>query len=210
MAQNKTNILSRLDGVSSLVGIVQAAFTNWAAISSYLSAGALMSALAYLQSLQPLYWGIAFFAGLIFVATIRAITKWGRSREAMARLYDATSATPTSFNRLEKEFVRQTIKASEMIHPVGQPIRDKAFIECEFHGPGLIVLSGCGFDGFEGTNVEFIRLHAPSGPAIPSKAYLANCHLRRCRYYNLVVAMTSESVDQLKAAMGGNIVVMGE
>jgi hypothetical protein len=195
-------IFSRLDGVSSIAGLAGNAISNWASISSYLSGGALMSALAYFQALPPLYWGIAFFAGLVLVALVRAITKWGTSRDALARLYEATAAQPHSFNRLKSEFVRETVKISDLIHPLGEPIRGKAFIDCEFHGPGLLVLSGCNFDGFGGGNVELIRLQS-------SKGTMMDCNLVRCRCYNVAIALTSDSVDELKARMG-KVPVVGE
>mgnify|MGYP006932283050 CR=1 FL=1 len=159
-----------------------------------------MSALAYIQTLQPLYWG---------VAVIRAISKWGQSREAIARLYNAAAATPSSFNRLEKEFVRQTIKVSEIIHPTGEGVSGKTFIECEFHGPGLILMSGCTFDEYYGGNVEFIRLRGPKGQTIPNKAYLFNCHLKDCRFYNVAIALTTETVDAFKA-INPKMLVLGE
>ncbi len=209
-SDKKSGALSRLDTLSSLAGFAQSAVSNWATISSYLSGAALMSALAYFQTLPPLYWGAAFFAGLLLVAIVRAITKWGRSRDALARLYEASAATPGSFNRLETEFVRQTIKVSDLIHPLGEPLTEKTFIECEFHGPGLLALSACGFDGFGGGNVELIRLRSSNGTMMPSKAVLLNCHLRRCRFYNVAIAMTSDSVDQLKKLVDSRIPVMGE
>ena len=208
----KKSGLSRLDTLSSMAGLAQSAVSNWATISSYLSGGALMSGLAYFQALPPLYWGAAFFAGLVLVSIVRAITKWGRSRDALARLYEATAATPSSFNRLQGEFVRQTINVRELIHPLGQPLRDKTFVDCEFHGPGLMVLSGSGFAGqMGGGNVEFIRLRTNAGTTTPNKAILSNCHLRNCRFYNVAIALTSESIDDMKKMMAGEtMIVMGE
>jgi hypothetical protein len=56
--------------------------------------------------------------------------------------------------------------ADLLIHPVGEPLVNKTFIECDFYGPGTLALSGCAVDILTADYVEFIRLTKPTGPVL--------------------------------------------
>jgi len=143
LPEKRAGIFGRFDVLSFLASLVEKVVTNWQAIASYLAGGAGMSLLAKLQELPPLAWGLAFFGGLILMAIFRAIRSWAGVRTAQKRLYERAAETKHPFNRIEPEFSRQKINIVDLIHPIGEPLARKGFTDCEFYGPGFLVLSDC-------------------------------------------------------------------
>jgi hypothetical protein len=147
----------------------------------------------------PFSWVAAGLIGMAVTAFIAACIGWLRARIYEARLYQIASVAKPPFNRLEQQFTKQVISITDLIHPLGEPISAKTFIDCEFYGPGILALSAASFDGFWGNGTEFAT--AKEGEAkklLPNKAIITQSHLIRCKFYNMVVMMTEKSVTDLE------------
>lgn len=221
MANEKPGFGQKLNSIQNYGGffgwIWGLATAYWPATTALLT-GAAMSTLATLSERVSEWgavgWGAvgivtALLIYLVLTVGYSALGR-GRQRAAEAKMLEIIAGKgPTSFNRLEPQFHKQQISLAELIHPLGEPLREKVFTDCEFYGPGLMGLSGSTIDGFGAGNAELIRLKNDRMTNLPTKAMMMNCHFIRCKFYNVVVAMTSDSVDQLRVAIP-NIPVLGE
>lgn len=105
-----------------------------------------MGALAYIQQLPPLIWGVAFFLGVFAVAIIRAINAWAYERRSSAKYLEIISLSPKSVNPLKQTFDREKISLSDFwnILVKMRSYKGQVFRDCHIHGPGAIVLyHGC-------------------------------------------------------------------
>lgn len=118
--------------------------SNWAALSTYFSGGAAMSALAYFQDVPPLAWGAAFFAGLLGVAVIRFINSAGAERRARAEYEMQVARPPVTVNPLRKSFEGEKISLADFWHPNGhsRSYNNVSIHNCQIHGPGSMALDG--------------------------------------------------------------------
>lgn len=219
MADHRSKIGDRLNAVQSFGGFIGwlwgLAATHWPATMALVT-GSLMGFLASfskrIDSWGAVGWGaVGICTALLaymFLATGYAAIAWAKDRAASARLKDViASKGPTAFNRLEPQFTRQRINVSDLIHPLGEPLSGKVFTECDFFGPGLMMLSGSRVTGLSGGHIEIVRLKDDLATRAPNKATLIGCHLIACKYYNVVLGLPSADTDGFKKLFPALLIV---
>lgn len=175
---------------------------NWPALLSIFTwggAGTVLVALTEtLRQFAPLSWGLAFLL-FSFVGAIVLLSA-AKAREIMLRskVLSAAAQKTRNINPLDNEFTRETICVDDLIHPIGMPMKDKVFLGCDFHGPGLVILSGCNMLGTPTYgNVEFLEVFS-DGSMIPNKIVLDHCTLNNCRFFNVVIGMNTSSAEMVE------------
>jgi hypothetical protein len=209
---------------SNLGGIVQRLFNAlahyWEPVSTVLrwswtlAGGALMGWAAavtdLLQPYAPFSWIAAGVLGAVAASAMLGLLGWFRAKIYEARYLQFAAVKPDHFNRIEGQFTKQKIALADLIHPLGEPLIGKIFVDCEFYGPGIMGLSGCAFEGFGGGGIELMALKSGTFRGTPNKAVLINCHFRRCKFYNVIIAMSAQSVDDLNARLGGRLEMLDD
>jgi hypothetical protein len=210
MAQQRTpqswyqRILKIEPGVSLGQWAVDRVASNWAALVAIFGfGGGGMSFAAVTEPLQhwsPLSWFVIGVASAIAGGLFFAIAAWTRERFARYRIWQAAATRPSRINPLAGEFTRETISIAELMNPMGLPTAEKHFIECDFMGPGLVVISAC-FVGMplQFGNVEFVQIpDRYPAKAMPNKLWLDRCQIHRCRFWNLIIAVTPDTAETIR------------
>ena len=179
---------------------IQQAISNWSTITSYISGGALMGGLAIFQEVAPIWWGVAFFGGLIGVAVVRAISQWGRKKAAEAAYAEATIKT-TAINPLSKTFDSQRMKLSDFYHPFFRLSESVIMRDCEVYGPGSLYF----VDNFHTKDCRFVDCDiviVRNSAKIPAlMTGFSDLRAERTSFYRITVYMNAETARAWKAKM---------
>ena len=144
----------------------------------------------------PLSYGVIILLTALIYYIIFALRHFGRSRQALAD-FEARRARATTINPLKNTFVRDKIKITDFYHDFYQAKELARFEECEFYGPGAMLLDGGHIDVFHTHNCEFVGV--PLLQPLYSVAHFKNCTFTKCRFYRVMFVCSKEQLAEIEA-----------
>jgi uncharacterized membrane protein YeaQ/YmgE (transglycosylase-associated protein family) len=162
-----------------------------------------------LRAFAPFSYVAAGIIGGLVGAAIFALWGYFRLKIAQARYFAEISKPSDIINPLDSVFQRRRISVSGLKDPMGRPVSDKTFVECEFVGPAVLVPQNCTFEGLVADNCDYAALRAdvPS-VQIFNGVMMTGCVFRRCRFINCVLIFSqpdADFIDQMVQASGGRV-----
>jgi len=189
------------------------AAANWDTISIVLKwlfvaiGGSVSGYLAHvteaLKIYAPFSWFLAALLGAALVWLIFASGAWFRAERIRAAFLRNARSSSIDFNPLEDPTQHRRISLIDIIHPTGEAIKNKTFVNCEFVGPGTIIFAGCHVHNLHLGNCEGIKMAGETILNVPNKALFIDCTFRDCKFYNIILAVPNKFYDELKKGLPG-------
>lgn len=202
----KTNP-EKLGLVSSLLSVGQWSWDKVAALAASAAGAGIMAWLAslttWIHSYGPIAWGavglITFLTLIWSISSAQALIASSMVKRAHARITDKIYDTAL-INPLEQNFMSKRISLYDLRTPMGEPVKNKVFNQCELIGPAVILLNGGGITGNSFHYVEFSKIKNEFR-AMPNKLVLEHCQLVNCKIYNVIFLVPEQMVDALEKDM---------
>lgn len=171
--------------------------------------GILASTSDYVSQLGPLaWWGLSLLIGALtylLIVTGGLLTEIARSKKVYRELAERT-ASASQINPLSNRFFQQRILLNVFHDPFGDPIKDRAFEECDLIGPATIVIVGRhSFSENSLQNVEFAKIDDDKIRGIPNKLIIQDGQIRRCKVSNVIFLVPNSAVTMFEQGFGGNV-----
>jgi hypothetical protein len=202
-------------GLATADAVVSLGQWAWERVKPYivpLFGGGVMAgvtaATEWLNDWGPIAWGSV---GLLTFMSLTWLHGWWILRVARAASVKAQTAIidrmedDAAVNPLSSHFADRRIHLHDLRTPLGDPLADRTFQNCELLGPATVVLGGGMFGDNDLRNVDFVKISGDHIRQIPNKLILHNCVVRHCRLYNVILLVPEQMVAQIEAGFDGEL-----
>lgn len=163
--------------------------------------GSLAKATDWLNAWGPIAWGcfgLATFVILAWTISGAGALIAARRLRGIQALIAEKSLGAAHINPLDRSFFSKRISLFDLTTPMGEPLENKVFDECELVGPAVIVLSNSAFRHNIYHNVEFAIIASDSVKTMPNKIILVSSTITKCKIYNVIFLVPEKFRDEFE------------
>lgn len=153
---------------------------------------------------QPVSSVAAGLAGTLLFAIIARLLAATREGLVAASVRDRFYRDGDRVNPLDRLFERKRLSIADLAPPMGGPIRDKTFDNCELIGPANIILAATGGGVLHGNSFSKCDAVATADGAQPETATgFLNCRFVNCHFFNVTLFIHEGVYSTANASIGG-------
>jgi hypothetical protein len=195
-APSQINWLDRLLKIGPLLTGLKWIFDNWPVV---LGSGSMIYAASITEWLKD--WGpVAYVAiGIItasVIALVSALVQLVHAklslRQHEARYFHFLEKAQNTFNPRTKQHYKEVLKISDMFSPISSAIEGKSFDDCDFIGPGAIILITANTVSqnvfYDQGDIVFV----PKGTQVVGALALIDCTIKNSRFWRVSFVTDNE------------------
>lgn len=159
-----------------------------------------------IKGINPLFYGIAFVAGIYISLSIYHILLSAKKKNLILRQASLLSR-PGEGNPLESRFDRKIVKLTDFFSPFYSPHKNKTFHNCEVIGPGNIIFLGCTLNNCILSSCQIAITNNIETPIINVTAF-SDCVFLDTKILGCTIFMSKGEYGRLTADMKKNGVII--
>lgn len=157
-----------------------------------------------LEEWAPLSYLVAAVAGAIVFVAIFGAAVVIRNAMIMGSIRRRFYEGGERIDPMKRQFDRQRVKIADLAPPMGGPIKEKTFEECEILGPANIVLLGTGSSMLAGNTFSKTDAISTADGAQPNTAVIfLNCRFINCHFFEVAIFLHEGVYDAANTAISG-------
>ncbi|KAF6692762.1 hypothetical protein HFD98_09665 [Pseudomonas sp. EKM23D] len=158
------------------------------------------------QGINPIFYAIAFVAGIYIALGIYHIILSAKKKNIILRQANLISR-PGEGNPLETKFDKKTIKITDFFSPFYSPHKNKTFHNCEIVGPGNVIFLGCTLNNCILSSCQVVIINDSKIPILNITAF-SQCVFLDTKILGSTIFVSKADFRNLATAAGDDVVVI--